>query len=1467
MRLRSWIVVASFAAALELFAPADAAAQACGGANEPPCTRQECVVHGLFGNCLISKTIRTCDTNRLNLRLTVSGFLCLPCGAEGQTNCDSGPLCSSTNLRSVAGSCVRCGDAGLIACDGGVCDTGTRNVLGICTACGSEGEIACSGGVCDTGTRNVLGICQPCGDAGEPACPSSPGFPGCFGRTNQVGIGDAAVCVACGGRFQPECTTGFACDAGLNPIANRCVVAECGGDGQLQCSDGPACEPRHEPFFENGIALCFKCGGDGDRQCSTGNACDARHEPVFENGGAFCFRCGGHGDLQCSTGDACDPRHEPLLNPAGGGGLGFCFRCGGEGEQACHALPACDRPMHNILGFCQTRDPWVAEPSCNCTVAPPPPTAPGAPIWGFADLHAHQFANLGFGGVEFVGAPYDPDGITFALPACGFTEDFPTVGPLGVLTQVVPLAGVPVHGPEHSLDLLGLAAGNAVGLSTFGVTPPLIGELPEDRSFNGWPKWSSPNHQRMYHKWLERAWRGGLRLMIVQAVNNELSCATGPKRLDPNGVTFGCNDMAAIDRQIAAVRELEAAIDEQNGGTGQGWYRVVTSPSQAREVMNSGKLAVVLGIEVDSLFDCQRGNCSPEHVEAQLQRYYDLGVRHAYPIHLFDNDFGGASYYFEAFNPGNRLVAGRFFDSYDCSSLGYEFRGAMSNAQDTLLQFFSNFFGFPLPLPSGHVADCNTRGLTALGEFLIRRMIDKRMIIDLDHLSYRAVDDALTIAEQENYPVIASHAYVAGLHEGGDKGERKWLPSQVRRLRDLGGVVAPILIPEATNTHEQNGEPVIVNNCKASSKEWVQRYLAFVEQMSGSNYLVGVGYGSDFNGMTQGLAPRFGDDACAGDAESAAQSGRMDYPFNAHGLPVEFGRQVTGGRTFDYNEDGVAHVGLIPDFIQDLKTIGLTDEQLVPFFRSAEAFLQMWERIGARDSAPLRTSAFVTPPPNDAGWHNSDASVSLFAAGNVTHVLYSTVGPGAAQTAEVPGNTASVTLAVDGQTTVSFRARDGAGNVEPERQIVVRIDQVPPVVEPVVSPNPNPAGWHKGDVLVTLQGNDPLSGIARCDGPFTLSGEGTAFAASGKCTDQAGNTSTVTEVTGIKIDRTPPNLTAVPTTTPNAHGWYNANVRVVFEAFDALSGLASTPPPEAIISGEGTGQTVEGTAIDNAGNETRASASANIDKTPPAIAGTPSRPPDSNGWYNHALTVNWLCTDGLSEVDVCTAPQTYAGPDSSAVTTTGAVTDKAGNAASGSVAFKFDATAPTIALTSPAQDAVFLLNQSVTADYSCADNLSGLGSCTGSASNNGGVDTSSVGLVTFGVNASDIAGNGASLSHRYRVRYAFEGFLQPVNLPPLVNVVAAGRSVVLKWTLKDATGTIISDPASFVSLTSTPIACDASPGSVLPDEPQVEDAAVLKFTDGQWHYHWKTAKEWTGCRLVQLTLKDGTEHVARFQFR
>ncbi len=579
---------------------------------------------------------------------------------------------------------------------------------------------------------------------------------------------------------------------------------------------------------------------------------------------------------------------------------------------------------------------------------------PEAAIFGFADLHTHQFANLAFGGMFFHGAAFHPEGIEKALPWCDYVRPLnPFDWGYGVTPQGLPLppfhpflplpVGVPIHGPDGLYDALGAAMEQGVG--------HLVGGYPE---FNGWPRWSTKDHQQMYHDWLYRAYIGGLKLVVVHAVNNEVLC-----RLSNQRVGFGCKDMPAVDRQLAAAKELEAYIDGRYGGAGKGWYRIAYSGKQARHIINSGKLAVVLGIEVDDLFGCNSG-CGEDYIRGELQKYYDMGVRHMYPVHVFDNAFGGAAMYNGIFNFGNRIATGHFYNGRDCSGQGYAYVfdispklvaavvGLLTGPVGLIL------FGPLIPPTYAGSAHCNSQGLTPLGEFLIREMMARHMIVDIDHMSRLTTDRVFEIARELGYPLVSGHTGFIETSIGKGRAESLKTDEQVRQLRDLGGLIGPGLGHSKVDEVQQWGGKVR-NDCGFSSKTWAQGYLYAVDRMEGG----AVAFGSDFNGLAGAPAPRFGPQACNNDIR-APQQGGVAYPFQVHGKPNHLNRSTAGQKTFDYNVDGFAHIGLYPDFIADVKTIGLTDADLEPLFRSAEAYVTLWERIegstlppcGPRSSSP-----------------------------------------------------------------------------------------------------------------------------------------------------------------------------------------------------------------------------------------------------------------------------------------------------------------------------------------------------------------------------------------------------------------------------------------------------------------------------------------------------------------------------------
>jgi hypothetical protein len=64
---------------------------------------------------------------------------------------------------------------------------------------------------------------------------------------------------------------------------------------------------------------------------------------------------------------------------------------------------------------------------------------------------------------------------------------------------------------------------------------------------------------------------------------------------------------------------------------------------------------------------------------------------------------------------------------------------------------------------------------------------------------------------------------------------------------------------------------------------------------------------------------------------------------------VRFLPPRTGNRSFDYATGGIEHYGLLPEWIENLRQDDERDgtDSLEVLMRSAEAYLQMWERAEA----------------------------------------------------------------------------------------------------------------------------------------------------------------------------------------------------------------------------------------------------------------------------------------------------------------------------------------------------------------------------------------------------------------------------------------------------------------------------------------------------------------------------------------
>ena len=200
-----------------------------------------------------------------------------------------------------------------------------------------------------------------------------------------------------------------------------------------------------------------------------------------------------------------------------------------------------------------------------------------------------------------------------------------------------------------------------------------------------------------------------------------------------------------------------------------------------------------------------------------------------------------------------------------------------------------------------------------------------------------------------------------------------------------------------------------------------------------------------------------------------------------------------------------------------------------------------------------------------------------------------------------------------------------------------------------------------------------------------------------------------------------------------------------------------------------------------------------------------------------------------------------------------------------------DAISPTITLTTPAEDAVYLLGQTVNADYACQDEASGSGlaSCVGDVPNGSPIDTSSIGAKTFTVNAADSAGNVASVTHIYRVIYDFIGFTSPVDNPDVLNSAKAGQTIPFKWRITDANGNPITKLTG-VTVTAVNLTCPFALTADAIEQYATSNSGLQNLGDGYYQWNWRSPTSYANtCKTLKLDLGEGAgfEHFALFQFR
>ncbi len=479
------------------------------------------------------------------------------------------------------------------------------------------------------------------------------------------------------------------------------------------------------------------------------------------------------------------------------------------------------------------------------------------PVWGFFDSHAHPAADEAFGKKYYVGKCNTSLEQTWSNLLCFQNHASP-------------------QNHTYTDEFTGAFDPHIVGV---GGWPYMI----------GYPRFNGKMHQKYQADLIKRAWQGGLRILCALGINNMYLTSRALGHGD-NGEPL--DDESVLYRQINIVKEMA----RQNND----WMEIAYTPGDARRIIKEGKLAVILGVEND-LFgnfkspDCSWGDRNGDRplvtiteanaetlLENKLNEYRNLGLRQILPMHYLSKPFGGTA----VFNGNTFLPQITFYDHVNVKS-GVEDRLCFSLYEDfptgpALVGNFMSYAAYAARIikqdEGAEISMANAEGLSTIGRLLFNKLMDKKFIIDQEHISYISKRNLFQIsAARQNYPVIASHCDPQGiaftwtgrpLRFNGGNGEeiRNFNTSNIHyaahemELNDesytgisqSGGTIGVFL----SLNHKQKytgsmGD--IPNDCPGSTKTFAQMYLYSLDKMNGK----GVGLASDLP-MIDAICPRFG---------------------------------------------------------------------------------------------------------------------------------------------------------------------------------------------------------------------------------------------------------------------------------------------------------------------------------------------------------------------------------------------------------------------------------------------------------------------------------------------------------------------------------------------------------------------------------------------------------------------------------
>jgi len=689
-----------------------------------------------------------------------------------------------------------------------------------------------------------------------------------------------------------------------------------------------------------------------------------------------------------------------------------------------------DQIVVTVDGDAWTRHP--AELTCEPLQPLPQPQPPGARLRGWVDLHTHPLSNLGFGGKLVYGGvdigsqlPADPDchhNVRAGSLDQALGHDSSTHGGNNYAPSTQPqctddIRKLVIHAVQGDFT----SVGDAVTGHMFTMSEDAHG-APD---FKDWPRWDDLTHQKMWVDWIRRAYNSGQRVMVALAVNNKtLADAVSGPGDGPQ------DDSGSADVQIAATIAFV--------GRHPDFMEIAKTSADLERIVRANKLAVVLGVEIDNIGDL-KGTPTNDQISAEIDHLYSQGVRYIFPIHLLDNPFGGTAAYEDLFNFSTFREEGHYWN-LGCAPqplpgnqfsevINYRF-GSLNKFLPPLLDVAAPKLGMTWALLPGYpnCGQTNQQGLTAQGVFAINWMMHKGMFIDVDHMSDNSRSQAISIAESVSrngitgYPLNSGHNGLRGFIPDSDGisadppgpnqiNERSTSFSQYRQIAQLHGMVG-------------------IGSDSLNAYQWVNMYrhvLAAMGNGAGSSTGAIGAFGTDLNGLAKGMPPNVAQNntvanpqylkcvkgfqcaasadntvrrpgqpvtnACAANAQASCLKQfpatlvecvsncghpRVEY---TNAFPMSALGTSLGIYSWDYNVVGVAHYGMLADFLQDASKapapgtpsgvkyvsamgppVPLTGVNLINnnFMFGADYFLQTWKRVEALSNRLLNVSVVPT---------------------------------------------------------------------------------------------------------------------------------------------------------------------------------------------------------------------------------------------------------------------------------------------------------------------------------------------------------------------------------------------------------------------------------------------------------------------------------------------------------------------------